>query len=67
MICSSFKNRKHKKFSRVVVNELGGQYEEVFNNVKLALRNRPIRHEAVSKLESATQSLVPNSDRYLFQ
>ncbi|KAK1425293.1 hypothetical protein QVD17_20644 [Tagetes erecta] len=40
MICSSFRSRKQKKFSRLVVNELGGQYEEVFNDIKLALRNR---------------------------
>ncbi|KAJ0444527.1 putative chaperonin-like RbcX [Helianthus annuus] len=40
MKCSSFKNRKQKNISKLIVNELGGQYEEVFNDVKLTLRNR---------------------------
>ncbi|KAL8268601.1 hypothetical protein R6Q59_002399 [Mikania micrantha] len=39
MFCSSFKNQKPKNFSKSIVNELGGQYEEVFNDVKLELRN----------------------------
>ncbi|KAK9051388.1 hypothetical protein SSX86_028015 [Deinandra increscens subsp. villosa] len=39
MICSSFRNQKQKNLSKSIVNELGGQYEEVFNDVKLELRN----------------------------
>ncbi|KAI7734978.1 hypothetical protein M8C21_020768 [Ambrosia artemisiifolia] len=39
MICSSVINQKPKKPSKSIVNELGGQYEEVFNDVKLEIRN----------------------------
>ncbi|KAI3796472.1 hypothetical protein L1987_39143 [Smallanthus sonchifolius] len=39
MVCSSYRNQKPKNLSRLIVNELGGQYEEVFDNVKLELRN----------------------------
>ncbi|KAI3814396.1 hypothetical protein L1987_19151 [Smallanthus sonchifolius] len=39
MVCSSFMNQKQIKLSKSIVNELGGQHEEVFNDVKLELRN----------------------------
>ncbi|CAH1416482.1 unnamed protein product [Lactuca virosa] len=33
------KHKNSKKIRKTIVNELGGQYEEVFNDVKLELRN----------------------------
>lgn len=37
IFCLSFRNQKQKRLSKQIVNELGGQYEEVFNDVKLVL------------------------------
>ncbi|XP_071735888.1 chaperonin-like RbcX protein 2, chloroplastic isoform X2 [Rutidosis leptorrhynchoides] len=35
----SFTNHHQRKLNKTIVNELGGQYEEVFNDIKLELRN----------------------------
>lgn len=39
MIYLSFRNHQQQKNRKPIVSELGGQYEEVFNDVKLELRN----------------------------
>ncbi|KAI3764306.1 hypothetical protein L2E82_14313 [Cichorium intybus] len=39
IVCLSLKNQHQVKVKKLIVNELGGQYEEVFNDIKLELRN----------------------------
>lgn len=39
MIRIFFRNQQQQKMRKVIVNEVGGQYEEVFNDIKSELRN----------------------------